>query len=345
MNEDIVKNNSLSNTKILILLLASKNDPYDKVYEKILNSWVKSNNNKNIIIKFYYGYSKGGKFNEVFALGLKWEKISNPLIKLTEKQQNEKYKIHKLDGNSVIVVDEKLTFIEDNNCFILHENELDYLIQEIKPKMITSNIYIIKNSEHFKPLNFIEYDNDIRINIRECPGNILKKTLLVFEYVNKKYEFDYLLRTCLCSYVDIHKLINIVDNLPPKKVFAGSISRISISQAAKYNLDRINFICGANMLLSRDVLQCVINNKDDIIDKYKKIDDVAISKVINEHYINEKDWIKLRWISLNEKHINNFKFLTENKNYHYHFIRDEYDKIIDFHQNYICYNEQTITPD
>jgi len=114
----------------------------------------------------------------------------------------------------------------------------------------------------------------------------------MFQYANNNFEFDYVLRLCACSYINIPKIQTFVNQLPTDLVFSGPINKLSEGAANRLKLDRIQFITGANMLFSKDVINKLalnINNFD--YKKFGRVDDVAISLFINENLIKLEKWI------------------------------------------------------
>lgn len=181
-----------------------------------------------------------------------------------------------------------------------------------------------------------EKNNEIQLDIGDGRNDILKKTIMAFEYsLSKKY--DYLLRLCACSYVDIQKLIKFVNNLKNNNnIFSGPINRLTESAAKSINEERIPFFVGANMLFSRDIIENLVSNKDDPLIDYKLLgykDDVCISRFINKKIIPCEKWIKQPWVSLNviinkdeeilKKKVKN---LLNIKGYHYHYNYRDFDK-------------------
>jgi hypothetical protein len=171
--------------------------------------------------------------------------------------------------------------------------------------------------------------NEIQLDVGDGRNDILKKTLMAFEVsLNKKY--DYLLRLCACSYIDIQKLNIFVNNLEERNVFSGPINKLTEKAAESLNEDRLSFLVGANMLFSRDIIENLVANKNHpLIDYtlYGYKDDVCISRYINKNIISTENWIKQEWISLNdivndnneEIYKENVKKIFSNKGYHYHY--------------------------
>ena len=190
--------------------------------------------------------------------------------------------------------------------------------------------YYGKNNSNSKDPNKIFTNND------ETRNKILNKTIDVFKYVNKNIEFDYILRLCACSYVDLKKLNNFVKTLENTKIFSGPFNNTSEGADKRYNLKREPFITGANMLLSKDVVDFIIKNET-LLDyaKYGHADDLNISMIINSHYILKSQWLNQAWININDTSINYCEQLKNNNFYHYHYNHNKFKHLIlEFHKNY-----------
>jgi len=201
---------------------------------------------------------------------------------------------------------------------------------------LPSNIQIVfyyGNSKNSKTHNS---DNEITIDCDDNRDNILLKTIKMFQYANSNYNFDYVLRLCACSYINIPKLQSFVDKLPNELVFSGPINRLSEGAANRLKLDRIQFITGANMLFSKDVINKLsmnINNFD--YKKYGRVDDVAISLFINEHIIKQEKWILQSWIGLDSSSIENTLQLKKKNSYHYHYNHRNFtEHLFEFYKKY-----------
>lgn len=80
------------------------------------------------------------------------------------------------------------------------------------------------------------------------PG-MLTKTLLAFGNLLREYSFDYLIRTNLSTFWHLDNLVDYCNTLPNDMVLQGSL----------INMHK-NWVAGYNMLMSRDVVQCLANN-------------------------------------------------------------------------------------
>jgi len=120
---------------------------------------------------------------------------------------------------------------------------------------------------------FMKYKPDLSDNIQLQDDTIfikgsdsfvpgcLDKTIKSIEFVLKEYDFDFIFRTNMSSVIDLQKLYNILND---KMKYAGVI----VFDKGTY------FASGAGFLLSKQMCQLLINNKDKL--QYNIIDDVAL---------------------------------------------------------------------
>ena len=176
--------------------------------------------------------------------------------------------------------------------------------------------------------------DEIHINCVDKRYNILLKTIKCFELIDKDHDYDFMLRLCACSYIDLYKLNKFVSKLDKKKIVSGPLNVTSNGADVRYNLKKEKFIVGANMLLSKDVIKDIITNKNELnYKKYGHADDLCLSIYIKEHIVPENKWITQRWIGLdNNNHVENLQKATS---YHFHYDHRKYsDKLCEFHKNY-----------
>ena len=155
------------------------------------------------------------------------------------------------------------------------DNESYIEMQQIWRKYMNnhSNIksYFIKNK--------IDINEDIIVNQEEntiyvknnenlIPG-ILQKTIKSFEYCLQNFEFDYIYRTNLSSFIDLNKAYHFLEN---NKFDYGGCG------IYKCIMNHTLFASGCGFIISKNCTQELINNKNLI--NYKIIDDVAIGEVL-----------------------------------------------------------------
>lgn len=101
-----------------------------------------------------------------------------------------------------------------------------------------------------------------------------RKMIQAFEFFNEKYEFDYIFRTNLSSYVDLPKLAEILEQ--HEFTYDGVVGKHR----------GIQFASGAGYVISRDMVNFVINHKDQW--NHSLIDDLALGKLMNQNNVFPK---------------------------------------------------------
>jgi hypothetical protein len=94
------------------------------------------------------------------------------------------------------------------------------------------------------------------------------KTILAFER-SLQYDYDYLFRPNSSLYVNQIKLLEWLSD-KPRTAFATGINGIGS--------DNILYLHGSGYILSRDIIELIVKNKDEW--KHKYIDDIAMSELI-----------------------------------------------------------------
>lgn len=97
-----------------------------------------------------------------------------------------------------------------------------------------------------------------------------EKLILALEYCINSFEFDYLLRICNTTYVDVDKMSYYFDTLPRTKVYDGARNL--------YNYE-IPFVAGHNAFMSHDVVNLLIQHKEDYLASSFP-EDLAVGKII-----------------------------------------------------------------
>jgi hypothetical protein len=108
---------------------------------------------------------------------------------------------------------------------------------------------------------------------------ITEKTQLGIQYCCENITFDYLLRTNLSSFYNLNGLIQHLETLEPKNIYAGKIT-------TQYYLDEsgsqqaFSFCSGSGFFLSRDVCQKIVQRQQ-LVSK-RLIDDVWIRLLLED---------------------------------------------------------------
>ena len=100
-----------------------------------------------------------------------------------------------------------------------------------------------------------------------------EKFVLALEYCLNNFEFDYIYRISCTSYIDIFKLYNYLNSLSREKVYNGCRN---MYQSQHY------FVSGFSVIMSRDVIEQLVNNKKELI-KLKYPEDVATGMIIFDY--------------------------------------------------------------
>lgn len=125
-----------------------------------------------------------------------------------------------------------------------------------------------------EPGKVLQIGDDIICGCEEGVHEICQKTLMAYEYVYSKFEFDYTFRCCCGSYVVRDELMKFIEDKPAEGFYCG----------ARGGSDDVPFASGSGYFLSRDLVGEVVRNKERIL-KYPYPgyhDDVAIGKFMQE---------------------------------------------------------------
>jgi len=128
-------------------------------------------------------------------------------------------------------------------------------------------------------------EETLTVELPEAYSLIGLKTRAVFEYIMKNYEFDFLYRTNVSSYLDLMGLERYVQTLQNSKDFYGGV--IGESHGIK-------FASGSGYLMARETLSQALKNASQW--NHFEIDDVAIGILMSQDLgkiitpINRKDF-------------------------------------------------------
>lgn len=119
-------------------------------------------------------------------------------------------------------------------------------------------------------------NNILTVNAGKKTSDIGDKTLKAFGWVMKNRQFNYLFRTNTSSYIDIENLLEYIGSLNDSEEFVYSGKKMSLP---KNNLrDKVDFISGAGILLSRSTIDLILKNENSF--ELEEWDDVAIGKLL-----------------------------------------------------------------
>lgn len=108
-----------------------------------------------------------------------------------------------------------------------------------------------------------------QINFFDIYLTIRWKFFAIFDFFVYKTNYDYLLITTTNAYIRPESFMKLIENIPKNSVYTGA-----------YAWPGAFFISGANIILSRDVVVELLNNRK--IFKPSIIDDVELSNVLNK---------------------------------------------------------------
>lgn len=166
--------------------------------------------------------------------------------------------------------------------FLILANDTHYylMMQELWRKYMNTHKGI---SSYFIKYNLekINGDKDIFIsgdtiyikgtNESYIPG-CLDKTIKSIEYILENEDFDYVVRTNMSSVWDFNKIYDLVS------------SNNFITGGVIGNINNMQFISGAGILLNKDICKQLVENKNNF--DYNVNDDVSIGALINNNNIS-----------------------------------------------------------
>ena len=130
----------------------------------------------------------------------------------------------------------------------------------------------------FQEPEIIENGNYLYFHGNESfiPG-IYQKSIKAIQYINKKYEYEFILRTNLSSFLNLNNILTYLDTIDKEKYAGG------------YSFQ--GFISGTGIFMSRDVGNILVNNQRNTYIG----DDVLISNVISDNNIVITDISSYKW--------------------------------------------------
>lgn len=123
------------------------------------------------------------------------------------------------------------------------------------------------------------------------------KMLKAFDFCLKNFDFDFLLRTASCTYVNYDLLLNFLKELPEDFQYGGRVA------SNLFEGKPIRWVLGHAVLMSKSFIEIVVENKLKIM-SYKLIDDISLGKLAQEKNINASSIDRIgfeKWILDQEK--------------------------------------------
>lgn len=157
-------------------------------------------------------------------------------------------------------------------------------------------------------------DNVLQLNVPGDNKNVGYKVLKAFSWVYENIEFDYLIRIVTSTYLDVNLLYKHLKELNKKSLYGGYKLLFTDKTTNKV----INFASGANLILSRDVLKILLDNKKSW--DHDQFDDVNIGNILFEQHNFEITHFDMQIFK-------NYPLLKDmnNQSHHYRFRLDYYN--------------------
>lgn len=127
-------------------------------------------------------------------------------------------------------------------------------------------------------------DRDLIVEVEEGYSNLLRKTLVAFEWALENYEFDAILRTNTSNYFDFPVMRKALAKLQAERAYAGPVH--CHREPGSFPDDgRPTYMMasGSAMYLSRDLVTELVEGQDDL--NLALPDDVAIAAWMNQREI------------------------------------------------------------
>lgn len=137
--------------------------------------------------------------------------------------------------------------------------------------------YVDNQRSLFKKKAAVLKGNDLILPCGDGYIQCTKKTVQAFSYVLEHFNFDYIFRTNLGSYIYQDRILNFLADKPTDRFYAGILG------LAKVGSLEVVFASGSGFFLSRDLVSLIVS-KQEVID-YAIIDDVAIGRFLQEENI------------------------------------------------------------
>jgi hypothetical protein len=142
----------------------------------------------------------------------------------------------------------------------------------------TNDVKIFYNYGNGSSPSFID-DDKIICDCHESMDNIGLKTVKSFELLFENFEFDYIFRTNLSSFVNIDNMVKYLKDIPLERFYGGMCS-LNFSGVHLHKFGEGTFASGSGYFLSKDVVKLIIDNKE--LWDHSVIDDVAIAGLLKK---------------------------------------------------------------
>jgi hypothetical protein len=203
----------------------------------------------------------------------------------------------------------------------------------------TIKIYLLFGNTDISDLNIPE-GNILKFDYKDTFENILRKTIDGLKYINNNFEYEYVLRTNLSTFLILDNLLKILDKLSNnKEVYAGykiinhkdnyafisgtSIiySYNSVKNNILMNYNKLNMKCYSDdselsILYRKNIID--LNNNILNIIKYINFEDINIDKIIN---------------NINKNNIYSIRIKNINRNVDIKLLKDLFKNFYEFNNN------------
>lgn len=173
------------------------------------------------------------------------------------------------------------------------------------------NYGLIPNYSNNPKIGEVILDGDkIICGIEDTYDNMVPKVLQCFKFISNNLDYDYIFRCCCGSYVHIENLIKFLLNKPKKQFYCG----------IKTYFGDTPFASGSGFFLSKDLVNFINNNYDNILHNIVSLDDVTIGNYFYKNNISIHDRATRTDIGdlpFNKEEVLNLYCLKKNE-YHYH---------------------------
>lgn len=125
----------------------------------------------------------------------------------------------------------------------------------------------------------IEFNGcDLILPVEDGYENLGLRTVMAIDWIKKNYEFDYIYRSNLGSFVNVNNMLNFLQDKPRIKFYCGIIGR--------YHMNGIdfNFASGSGYFLSEDLAEILSKNSGSF--PMQIVDDVALGYFLNQQKID-----------------------------------------------------------
>jgi hypothetical protein len=156
--------------------------------------------------------------------------------------------------------------------------KLENAIRETWGNNTNDDVKIFYNYGSDGSSTFID-DDRIICDCIENMDNIGLKTIKSFELLYDSFEFDYIFRTNLSSFVHIENMIKYLKDMPSER-FYGGMCTLNFSGEHLQKFGEGTFASGSGYFLSKDIVKLLIDNKE--LWDHSIIDDVALAGLLKK---------------------------------------------------------------